>query len=71
MIEFLQYPLALVVTLGVLISFHEFGHFVVARWSGVRVVRFSIGFGRPLLQAARNLCIAQRRLAMAGSALCC
>lgn len=47
--EFLQYPLALVVTLGVLITFHEFGHFIVARWSGVRVVRFSIGFGKPLL----------------------
>lgn len=47
--EFLQYPLALVVTLGVLITFHEFGHFIVARWSGVRVVRFSIGFGKPLV----------------------
>lgn len=46
--EFLQYPLALVVTLGVLITFHEFGHFIVARWSGVRVLRFSVGFGRPL-----------------------
>jgi len=46
--DFLQYPLALVVTLGVLITFHELGHFVVARWSGVRVVRFSIGFGRAL-----------------------
>ncbi len=46
--EFLQYPLALIVTLGVLVTFHEFGHFIVARWSGVRVVRFSIGFGRPL-----------------------
>jgi regulator of sigma E protease len=46
--EFLQYPLALIVTLGVLVTFHEFGHFIVARWSGVRVVRFSIGFGKPL-----------------------
>jgi regulator of sigma E protease len=46
--EFLQYPLALIVMLGVLITFHELGHFLVARWSGVRVVRFSIGFGRPL-----------------------
>ena len=46
--EFLQYPLALIVLLGVLITFHELGHFVVARRSGVRVVRFSIGFGRPI-----------------------
>ena len=30
---------------GVLILVHEFGHFLVARWSGVRVLRFSIGFG--------------------------
>ena len=40
--------LALLVTLGVLISFHEFGHFWVARRLGVKVLRFSIGFGRPL-----------------------
>jgi regulator of sigma E protease len=47
-IEFLQYPLALIVTLGVLVTIHELGHFVVARLSGVRVVRFSVGFGKPL-----------------------
>jgi regulator of sigma E protease len=46
--EFLQYPLALIVMLGGLITFHELGHFIVARWSGVRVLRFSIGFGRPI-----------------------
>ena len=37
-----------VVTLGVLVTFHEFGHFWVARRFGVRVLRFSVGFGRPL-----------------------
>ena len=46
--EFLQYPLAFIVTLGLLVTFHELGHFVIARWSGVRVVRFSVGFGRPI-----------------------
>lgn len=40
--------LALIVTLGVLIAFHEFGHFWVARRLGVKVLRFSIGFGKPL-----------------------
>lgn len=45
---FLQYPLALIVTLGILVTIHEFGHFIVARWSGVRVLRFSVGFGRPI-----------------------
>lgn len=40
--------LALIVTLGVLIAFHEFGHFWVARRLGVKVLRFSVGFGKPL-----------------------
>ncbi len=41
---------AFIVALGVLIIFHEFGHYLVARWCGVKVLRFSIGFGRPLLR---------------------
>ena len=47
--EFLEYTLALIVTLGILVTFHELGHFLIARLSGVHVTRFSIGFGRPLL----------------------
>ncbi|HOV95485.1 MAG TPA: RIP metalloprotease RseP [Thermomonas sp.] len=38
----------LVVALGVLVTFHEFGHFWVARRCGVKVLRFSVGFGKPL-----------------------
>ena len=38
----------LIVSLGILVTFHEFGHFWVARRLGVRVLRFSVGFGRPL-----------------------
>jgi len=38
----------LLVALGLLITFHEFGHFWVARRLGVRVLRFSIGFGPPV-----------------------
>jgi regulator of sigma E protease len=38
----------LLVALGLLITFHEFGHFWVARKLGVRVLRFSVGFGKPL-----------------------
>ena len=41
---------AFVVALGLLIVFHEFGHFLVARWCGIKVLRFSIGFGQPLLR---------------------
>ena len=38
----------LIVSLGVLVTFHEFGHYWVARRCGVKVLRFSVGFGRPL-----------------------
>lgn len=38
----------LLVALGLLVTFHEFGHFWVARKCGVRVLCFSVGFGRPL-----------------------
>lgn len=40
----------LIVSLGLLVTFHEFGHYWVARRCGVRVLRFSVGFGRPLWQ---------------------
>ena len=42
------YLLAFIVVLGVLIVVHEFGHYLAARWCGVRVLRFSVGFGRAL-----------------------
>ena len=35
------------IALGVLVTFHEYGHFWVARRCGVRVERFSVGFGKP------------------------
>lgn len=38
------------VALGVLVTFHEFGHFWVARKCGVKVLRFSVGFGTPLVR---------------------
>ena len=37
------------VVLGVLVTFHECGHFLIARWAGVKVLKFSIGFGPKLL----------------------
>jgi regulator of sigma E protease len=46
--------LAFLVTLGVLIIVHEWGHYRVARWCGVRVLRFSVGFGRVLLRRQRS-----------------
>jgi len=41
---------AFLMTLSVLIAIHEYGHFQVARWCGVKVLRFSIGFGNPLFR---------------------
>ncbi len=46
--------LASVLVLGVLVVLHEWGHFLVARWSGVRVLRFSVGFGPRLLAWTRG-----------------
>ena len=40
--------LAFIAAIGVLVTVHEFGHFIVARGLGIKVLRFSIGFGKPL-----------------------
>lgn len=48
MFDFLYTVLAFVLAIGILIAVHEFGHFWVARRMGVKVLRFSIGFGKPL-----------------------
>src|SRR5512145_1966704 len=45
---------AFLVTLGILIVVHEYGHYWVARRCGVKVLRFSIGFGRPLKRWVRG-----------------
>jgi regulator of sigma E protease len=42
------------VVLGVLVVFHELGHYVVARWCNVKVLRFSVGFGRILWSRRRG-----------------
>ncbi len=44
----LSYLLAFLVAIGVLVAVHEYGHFWMARRMGIRVIRYSIGFGRPL-----------------------
>ena len=48
MSNFLYYLAAFTLVLGVLIIVHEYGHYIVARWVGVKVLRFSVGFGRAL-----------------------
>lgn len=44
----LNFAIPFVIVLGVLVFFHELGHYLAARWVGVRVEAFSIGFGRAL-----------------------
>lgn len=41
-------PIAFIFTLGLIVTVHEYGHFQVAKWCGVKVLKFSIGFGKPL-----------------------
>ena len=48
MLDFIRNAGAFVVAIGILVAFHEFGHFWVARKLGVKVLRYSIGFGKPL-----------------------
>ena len=47
--EFLRTPVAFAIVLGVLVFIHELGHYLAARWVGVHVDTFSIGFGRALV----------------------
>jgi regulator of sigma E protease len=46
--------IAFLVALGILVSLHELGHYLAARIFGVRVVRFSIGFGKPIVRYQRT-----------------
>jgi regulator of sigma E protease len=46
--DFLLTILALLVALSILIAVHEWGHYLVARVCGVKILRFSLGFGQPL-----------------------
>ena len=49
MLDILQTILVTIATLAILVAVHEYGHFWMARRCGVKVLRFSVGFGRPLL----------------------
>ncbi|MDP7577722.1 MAG: site-2 protease family protein, partial [Pseudomonadales bacterium] len=46
--EVIQSVLALIVTLSILVTIHELGHYWVARLCNVHVLRFSVGFGKPI-----------------------
>ena len=48
MLDFIWNLASFILALGILVTVHEYGHFWVARKAGVKVLRFSIGFGKPL-----------------------
>ena len=48
------YVVSFLVTVGVLVVVHEFGHYLAARWMDVKILRFNIGFGKPLLVHRRG-----------------
>jgi regulator of sigma E protease len=50
----LQTVLSFIIAIAILIAIHEFGHFWVARKMGVKVLRFSLGFGNPIWRYQKN-----------------
>ena len=48
MSAFLSSAFFFIVAISVLVAVHEYGHYIVGRWCGMKVLRFSIGFGRPI-----------------------
>ena len=52
--EFLTNLLAFIVSISILVAVHEYGHYIVGRWTGMKVLRFSIGFGKPLVSWVRG-----------------
>jgi len=46
--------IAFLFVIGILVFIHEMGHFLVAKWRGVRVERFSLGFGKKLIGFTRG-----------------
>ena len=52
--EFLTNLLAFIVAISILVAIHEFGHYIVGRWTGMKVLRFSVGFGKPLATWVRG-----------------
>ena len=48
MISFMTNLVAFIALISILVAVHEYGHYIVGRWTGMKVLRFSIGFGKPI-----------------------
>ncbi len=53
--HWISYIFAFIVAVGVIVTVHEFGHYWVAKKLGVKVLRFSVGFGKPLLSRIKGV----------------
>ncbi len=63
--NFIHTVLSFIAVLGSLITIHEFGHFWVAKRLGVKCLRFSVGFGRPLRRGRPSM-VTSKRICAAG-----
>jgi regulator of sigma E protease len=54
MVDALTSLLAFIVAISLLVAVHEYGHYIVGRWVGMKVLRFSIGFGKPIWSRVRG-----------------
>ena len=52
--DFLFSIIAFIVLVGILVAIHEYGHFIAAKLCNVKVLRYSIGFGKVLLSTRRG-----------------
>ena len=46
--ELINSLIGFIIAIGILVTFHEYGHFIVARLCNVKVLKFSVGFGKPI-----------------------
>ena len=48
--ELINSILGFIIAIGILVTFHEYGHFIVARLCNVKVLKFSVGFGKAMFK---------------------
>ena len=48
--ELINSILGFIIAIGILVTFHEYGHFIVARLCNVKVLKFSVGFGKAIFK---------------------
>ena len=52
--ELINSILGFIIAIGILVTFHEYGHFIIARLCNVKVLKFSVGFGKTIVKYQSN-----------------